>query len=220
MNSHKNDPKPSGSSPSPSGSSPSPSGSPPSNSTLASNVVGAMHSVDDVRVDKSPFKVSRCDQVLTFDADTFSDHDDYASRKKAYFTISAYLINVFDGKDVNKLDESISLYNIKDSPKILMGSKSCVNFNDKTNVKNITICMSEEHDATNIIKAFEKLMQCRTGSDMEDFDPMQVDKILKASCKGNSSPDGKTYDLKSLRDQIAENLIHKGVIYYLKLVHC
>jgi len=188
------------------------------NSTAASsapvknttNVVGALSS-EDVIISAAPYEVKRCDQVIMLEAKRLGNQDDYTSRASGFFTISAYLINMFESKDNNKLLESINLAHIKTIPSVLQGSKTCLSFQDGYSFRNISLCLDNESTLQNIQKAYSNFMNCRMGGDLKDFDPVTINNILTASCNGFNSTEGVKYDMPKIRAQMTEELKKAGV---------
>jgi hypothetical protein len=178
------------------------------NKETATNVVGSLQS-KDVIVETPPYKITRCDQVVMFNAQTLADEEDYLSRKDAFFTISAYLINMFESKDSNKLLESIGIAHILQVPGVLQGTKTCLMFMDSASVRNIVMCFKTEDEMNQIHNAYKEIMKCRVGGKVDDFDPSIVNEILNLGCKGITSPEGAEYDFASIRAQLIKELSSK-----------
>jgi hypothetical protein len=202
---------PSGSTPAPSGSAsaPAPSGSSSGPVTNSTNVIGI--SKGNIIVDAMPYKVTQCDQVVQITAQTIKDYDDYTSRSPAFFTMSAYMINLFESKDNNKLIESIDLGHIKILPHILQGSKSCMIFKDDVNFRNASICLDDTQTSDAIEKAYGDLMTCRLGGTIRGFDPLTINNVLTASCNGFEKTAGVEYDLPNIRNNLSDELKKAGV---------
>jgi hypothetical protein len=178
------------------------------NKETATNVVGSVQS-KDVVVDTPPYKITRCDQVVMFNAQTLSDDEDYLSRKDVFFTMSAYLINMFETKDNNKLLESVGIAHITKIPDVLEGTKTCLIFLDSVSIRNIVMCFNSEDVMNQIHEAFKEIMQCRVGGKIDDFDPSIINEILNVGCKGITSPEGAEYDFASIRAQLIQDLSSK-----------
>jgi hypothetical protein len=175
---------------------------------MTSNVVGNPR--PDAWVDKTPIKVLNCDQVVMFEADKISDMDDFTKKEKAFFTMSAYMINMFEKKDAGKLTESINLSHIKTLPSILPGALHCLHFQDSFTFREITICLKSEDSVNQIETAFQNFMKCRLGNDLRQPDPQILNNILEASCKGNKNTKGVKYDAEKIKKSIAEELRLSG----------
>ena len=175
------------------------------------NVLGAM-TTKDVIVDKRPYDVKRCDNVIMLDAKRIPDFDDFTSRSPAFFTMSAYLINMFESKDNNKLMESIALAHIRQLPVLLKGSKDCMIFSDGVNRRNITMCVPDAGAFEEIEKAYSDFMTCRMGGDLNAFDPATINSVLTASCNGFNSTEGVHYDLPAIRSQVSNELSKAGFL--------
>jgi hypothetical protein len=175
------------------------------------NTLGALATQDTI-VDKEPYDVSRCDQVIMLNAKRIANFDDFSSRAPAFFTISAYMINMFESKDNNKLLESIALSHIKQLPVQLKGSKNCMIFKDSVNHRNITMCIDAPIVFEEIEKAYSDLMTCRVGGDLKKFDPATINSILTASCNGYDKTEGVQFDLPAIRSQVHDELSKAGFI--------
>jgi hypothetical protein len=174
------------------------------------NVVGAL-ATEDVIVNKAPYEITKCDQVIMLDAKRIGNPDDFTSRAPAFYTMSAYLINMFESKDNNKLLESINLAHIKVLPNLLQGSKTCLLFQDGYSDRNITLCLDDKLTLESIKKSYSDFMTCRMGGDLKGFDPVTINNVLTASCNGFNSTTGAKYDLPKIKEQISEELKKAGV---------
>lgn len=183
----------------------------PSTQNLITNTLGGLSTKDTI-VDKEPYDVSRCDQVIMLNAQRIPNIEDYTSRAPAFFTLSAYMLNMFESKDNNKLLESISLSHIKQLPVQLKGSKNCMIFKDSVNHRSITMCIDSPTVFDQIEKTYSDLMTCRVGGDLKKFDPATINSILTASCNGYSKTEGVEFDLPKIRSQINEELTKAGFI--------
>jgi hypothetical protein len=177
----------------------------------STNAVGSLKLASEIIVNSAPYKVNRCDQVVMFDAKRLAINDDYTSRAPAYFTMSAYLVNMFEAKDSNKLLESINLGHMRNIQMLLQGSKNCMLYQDSTNFRNITMCLNDDAMLASINEAYGQLARCRMGGSLKDLDPTTINKVLEASCNGFSSTTGATYDLPALRTKLKDELVKNGV---------
>jgi hypothetical protein len=185
-----------------------------SNATVAqvantTNVVGAL-STSDVIINKAPYEVTKCEQVIMLKAKRIADFDDYTTRAPAFFTMSAYLINMFESQDNNKLLESINLAHIKIIPSVLEGSKTCLGFQDGVNYRNISLCIDDQETFDAILKSYNSFMTCRMGGDLKEFDPVVINQVLQASCNGFNSTTGTNFDLPKIKSQMASELRAAG----------
>ena len=161
-------------------------------------------------VDKPPFAINSCDQVIFYQANTLKDNNDYTSRIPAFFTISAYMINMFESIETNKLKESINIGHIRNYPALLIGSKTCIAVIDKYTANQISICAKDDNEVNFILKAYSSFMDCRAGSDLKEADPVIVNNILKASCNGFNSTTGTNFDMPAVKKIMEEELIAQG----------
>ena len=155
-----------------------------------------------------PFKVNKCTQVLYFEGKTLSNPLDFSTRdKNAFFTLSAFMINMFESKDSRTLLESINLSHITTYPYFLQGSKTCILFEDGNSNRNITLCTKEEKEYQSILEAYKTLLNCRGQS----FSEEQKTKVITASCNGITKPDGSKYDLNEMQTIFKEELEKSGL---------
>jgi len=178
----------------------------------ATNVVGGVYG-QIVQLKTSPYNVTRCDQVVMFDAQTLVEKDDYSTRKDAFFTINAYMVNMFESQDSNKLLESINISHIKEVPGELLGAINCYLFTDTINGRSIEMCFKTRRELDDIVMAYKKLMECRFGKEVEEYDPTIVNKILALGCNGIQVTEGVEFDLPEIREAIKTELIKNGVLY-------
>lgn len=131
----------------------------------------------------APYIVKDCDQVLMINAQRISNIDDYTSRTPAFFTMSAYLINMFDKNDTNTLIHSINIGHIKVVPDVLPGSSTCIDYADDASGNHIQMCLPDLLIVQQIKDAYDQFMKCRMGGSMQEFNPLVINNVLQASCK-------------------------------------
>jgi hypothetical protein len=178
------------------------------NTSTSANVVGSPK--PEIVIAASPYDLKSCDQVITLTAETIADHNDYTSRKAAFFTLSAYLVNMFESADTNLLLESINLGHIKQIPNILQGSRNCLQFKDDFSGRNLTMCMTDTTTTEQVQSAYNTFMTCRSGGDLNEFDPVTINNVLSASCNGFNSTQGVSFDMPTIRKQMADELRKGG----------
>jgi hypothetical protein len=176
----------------------------------STNVVGAPKVTTDIVITAQPYDLKSCDQVITLTAETIKDHNDYTSRTPAYFTLSAYLVNMFESADTNTLLESINLGHIKQLPNILQGSKNCLQFKDDFSMRNLTMCLTDSSLTEQVQAVYNTFMTCRQGGDLNEFDPVTINNVLSASCNGFNSTLGVSFDMPTIRKQMADELRKGG----------
>lgn len=122
------------------------------------------HEVEGVMiVDKPPFKLDRCDQIVAFESEFIPDFDDFTQRKKAYFTLTAYHFNKFEVKDVNKLEQSIVLASSRSKPTEPQGAQFCLIVDGGDYEKPIIFCAKDENEKLIFLSLFETFEDCRAG---------------------------------------------------------
>jgi hypothetical protein len=179
------------------------------NITLTTNLVGEPKPNAQVN---TTIKVSNCEQVVMFEAERIKDLNDFKTREPAFFTMSAYMINMFEKKDVNKLTESINLSHIETLPQILPGALNCLHFQDKYTLREITVCLKSEESVSQVETAFSNFMKCRMGNTLSDADPQILNKLLDLSCKGTKTSKDSTFDSSKIKKSIMDELRKNGFV--------
>ena len=131
-----------------------PSSKPTNSTTNHTNVNGIIKPYSNIF--NITHKLESCDQIIFFEAEYLPnissitssirnstntnnintkkpEDDNYMLHKKAYFTLSAYYINMFGSKNNSKLLKSLHMENIVDKPLELLGAKNCIVFKSNTN---------------------------------------------------------------------------------------
>jgi len=161
---------------------------------------GKFHNSLGLKVDKSmvlekfPFKVKRCDQMVYFKAKYISDMGDYRFRKDGFFSITAYYVNQFMDKDATKLDESILLTESKTMPQHLKGARGCVYVDGGKFRNDIAICLKDKAQAKNVLAVLNDFRRCRMGDNLQPIPLAIIRKLIRMCGKG-----GKLVDPKSLK---------------------
>jgi hypothetical protein len=165
-------------------------------------------------LDKAPYLVQSCDQVLYIEGKTLSDVNDYSKRKDAFFTMSFYMINSYEKKDANTLLESVSMHKMKKLPKILWGTKSCVEV--EGGETEFSICLPDKDIAQQIVDAAGNFHKCRLNNDLSastELSTQTLLKVFKDSCLGldisvdankfNSENETNAYYGKAMKEALA-----------------
>jgi hypothetical protein len=143
-----------------------------SNSSNAVGLVGPSY----YAITTPPYHLSSCDQVLLIEAQRIIEMRDYSTKAKAFFTLSMYLINVFEEKNADKLVDSLSMDKITTLPYVIQGAPKCVNFQgvaqNKTS-KNIAMCFDNEEFTGQIIEVYKDLLTCRSGGKILTYAEMK-----------------------------------------------
>jgi len=113
-------------------------------------------------VSTAPYVINRCDQIVAFKADLIPDLSDYTNRTSAYFTMTAYHLNVFDSNDSSTLKQSIILSFGKAAPTEPIGAQYCI-LNDGGDDKPLLFCASNQADSDSFKAALSTFSDCRAG---------------------------------------------------------
>jgi predicted lipid-binding transport protein (Tim44 family) len=158
---------------------------PATNSTAATGVNAtnaAGISVVNGHVTEAPYKVNSCDQVIEIEARSLTDMNDFAQKEDAFFTLSMYMVNKFQKKDPSTLNNSVMMDSLVNTPAIIPGSVSCLQFAGTTRV--INMCMKDKTAAEAVITAYSDLMKCRMGDNLKSATASTIQRLLRSSCLG------------------------------------
>lgn len=135
-----------------------------------------------VIVDKSPYKVTQCNQILMFNADYVTDLRDYRKRKQGFFIMNVLTIFLFDSKDAEKLIHSSNFNQMHNMVQPLRGARGCLDFDGGKVTADITVCFKNEADTQGILDSVNSFQRCRNG---DNLIPISADKIkqIAQSCK-------------------------------------
>ena len=130
-------------------------------STFLKEDVNGVLAKGKLELTKRPYKVNQCDQVILFKGNRIVNFDDYSKQKSSHFSLSAYLLNVFDEKNPNKLIDSININQLLKEPTNLIGMKKCINFEAQSG--RIAVCLGNEEEADEVLQAYQEFRSCVKG---------------------------------------------------------
>lgn len=148
------------------------------------NVVGKTGNLN-FKITKAPYVLKSCDQVIYIEgATTFIEPDDYKNRKPQIYTMSAYSINQFVTvtPEMN-LKRQILLDDITSMPVEIPGAPRCLKFSAAES--DIIMCLNQNQKANQLMKAYQDLLKCRLGGDINDDrdkQPMLLFKKFQLAC--------------------------------------
>lgn len=119
-------------------------------------------------IDKPPFKLISCSQILKIKGNTILDYDDCTKIESAFFTISPYMVNYFKNQNRTSLLKSIPIENMTQLPLIVPGfKKECLDFVDSKQNERFAICTNSKEDTISLQKAFIDYLKCRIGNNLQ-----------------------------------------------------
>ena len=142
-----------------------------SNSSDALGFVGPTN----YSISAPPYAVKDCNQVLLVDVQRITDMKDYCKKEQGFFTMSIYMINIFQAKDSNKLIDSLTMDKLVNTPYDLPGAPNCMNFEGKT--KGIAICVQSPDIVFQLKQAYEEFLRCRKG--LKPLTPEEILRLMK-----------------------------------------
>ncbi len=139
---------------------------------------------DNINLTEFPFVLTRCDQVVHFPVHYINDEDDFRVRHLGYVTISAYLTNLFNGKDGQKLVQSLEHTQMKSDPCYLKGARGCIKVTKDVNLRlhNMDYCVADDMLAENILYVYKEFKRCRLGDSLQPIPIWLLGKITQL-CK-------------------------------------
>jgi len=134
--------------------------------------------------------------------------NDYATKKDAFFTMSALRINIFDKKNADSLVNSKSMAGLSNHVDVLKGSKNCLFFHDSNNRHhNISMCIDNKNTTNQILDTFDFFTKCSVS-------------VVKSLSKTNSleillntlnDPEQDLYKIPNFKRALTDSLKSKGV---------
>lgn len=132
-------------------------------------------------LDKPPFKVKSCNQIIATNAEYIEDLKDFRKRKEGFFIITVLSIHLFQAKDATKLIHSSNFTQIEKLTQPLKGARGCLVVDGGKSTADITVCFKNEADTQALLDAIKSFGKCRMGDSLV---PISEDKIKKlaAAC--------------------------------------
>ncbi len=149
-----------------------------SNSSNALGHVGP----NNFSISQAPYVVKSCDQVLLIPVQRIVDFNDYCKKQDGFFTMSVYMVNLFEAKDSNKLLESITLDKITTVPRTLAGAPGCIDF--LSGNKRIAVCLKGDELVQQVIQAYQSFLRCRMGDNLKVMSMQEMMKVVMMSACG------------------------------------
>lgn len=151
--------------------------------TNSSNALGHVGPTN-FSISQAPYKVKSCDQVLLIPVKRIMDFNDYCQKQDGFFTMSIYMVNLFEAKDSNKLVESITMDKLNNVPRALAGAPGCIDFRGDT--KRIAVCLDSPDMVDQLIQAYMDFMRCRMGDNLKQLSWEEMMKHIMSHCKGQN----------------------------------
>jgi len=142
-------------------------------------------SSEPIVLNKSPYKVTQCNQILFFEAEYITDLKDYRLRKKAFYSINVLSIYLFEKKDATKLIHSSNFTQVSRLSQPLKGARGCIAVDGGPINADITICFKDEKKTNEILTAIRQFAKCRMGDNLVPISADKIAKLAKA-CSGLS----------------------------------
>jgi hypothetical protein len=137
-------------------------------------------------IDKAPFKITRCDQVVGFMSDFIPDDNDYTIRKKAFFTMSAYHFGKFTKKDINTLELAFVWSNSRTDAFMPIGAENCLSIDGGENIAHILLCAKNREEYNQYMDFIDNFSTCRRGqawgTPMQEGPVVNPSDLVKESC--------------------------------------
>jgi hypothetical protein len=141
--------------------------------TLPFNLVGqnrnflGLNVNAEIHLTNPPFKITRCDQIVSFYVKFVTDNSDYFIREIGFVVINAHFLHLYS-KDKKQLIDSILLSQSKVAPHEPRGAKRCLQIDGGSLSKNIIFCFAKNKSRDEIIKVLGRYSDCRSESTPKD----------------------------------------------------
>ena len=142
-------------------------------------------STEPIVLNKSPYKITQCNQILFFEAEYIIDLKDYRQRKKAFYSVNVLNVFLFESKDATKLIHSSNFTQSQRLTQPLKGARGCIAVDGGPVNADITICFKDEKKTNEILTAIRQFAKCRMGDNLVPIDPAKIKKLARA-CAGLS----------------------------------
>lgn len=175
-------------------------------------------------IENAPFKITKCDQIILFQGKRINPEMDFGAKVPAIFTMSTFMLNVFESKNTANLIRSLRIKDINGNPYVLKGSKNCLFFEETTTRKNVTMCVEDDQQRKDIIDSFGFLKNCLSnlnksphpvsisGNKKNKIVQMTMDKKIIDLLKILNDPNQKVLDIHEMRKGIIKELKSQKVI--------
>jgi hypothetical protein len=137
-------------------------------------------------LNKKPWKVTRCDQIVITKRKIIPNHEDLTKRKTVVFTITAYYINLFSENNPDKLIQSILFTDSKILPKMQRGAEGCIKIDGGKFHKSMIICGDNKKEGEYLLAAIRKFHECRGGLKKPQKNEAEKYKNVMRACGINS----------------------------------
>lgn len=140
---------------------------------------------ENVILDKFPWKVTKCNQIVMTDCEHITDLREYRNRSKAFCTLTIYDVSIFKEKDAKTLIHNVPWYQTKFMPKKLKGAKGCLVVDGGNVSADMTICFKKPEEAVAMMKVIQDFERCRTGDNLKPIP--EAEKVRLQKTCGESS---------------------------------
>ena len=128
---------------------------------------------DPTELTKPPFKISRCDQYVSFSSDYIPDLKDYLYRETGFVVINSYYTHLFK-KNKKDLIGSVLLPQSAVAPMEPRGAKDCIQIDGGGISKNIILCFKDKKLKENIMSVLDEFSSCRASNKQTDEEKKKI----------------------------------------------
>lgn len=140
---------------------------------------------ENIIVDKFPWKVTKCNQIVMTDCEHITDLREYRNRSKAFCTLTIYDVNIFKEKDAKTLIHNVPWYQTKFMPRQLKGAKGCLIIDGGSVSADMTLCFKKPEESAAMMKVIQDFEKCRTGDNLKPIP--EAEKVRLQKTCGESS---------------------------------
>jgi hypothetical protein len=147
-----------------------------------------------VALNKFPFKITRCDQIVLFPATYINDEDDFRVRRKGFVAITAHYTNLFADEDGQRLIQQTVSSTMRSQPHDLKGARGCIRIPGGLRQKNLNICATSVGNARNLLNVYSDFSRCRIGDNLAPVKAAVLKKLMKSCGINRASLSGAGSD--------------------------
>lgn len=163
---------------------------------------GGQHKqIQNLVVDKFPWKISQCNQIVMFDAQYIDNLQDFRKKTNAFFTISIYEVSIFKERDAKSLIHLVPWDQTTFLTRKLRGGKGCLILDGGSASADVTMCFKKQQEAESILNTIEDFRRCRNGDNLVAIPPGLMKDLVK-QC-------GKTKNIS--RNEYISNKLNIGI---------
>lgn len=161
---------------------------PAGNSTSANKTDVFYGPIDPAKViKKAPWVVTDCNNTLNIQAQSLVDltlREDYIKKEPKYFVMDERYVRKYKDDKATCPEIVVEMAFMTVVPQILPGSVTCIQFISTRNETDsqMSMCLKDKNEVEEILRAYSNFQICRMGGNLEKYNPLVVDELVKGMC--------------------------------------